>query len=85
VTNQRQMTAIVYLNDGYEGGETVFPELDLTVPARRGDMLLFANLKSDGQSDNSSRHAGRPVASGRKWIATRWIRQRRYHPWLAAD
>lgn len=79
--NQRQQTAILYLNDGYEGGATVFPELDLTVAAKAGDMLLFANLDETGRSDERSRHAGLPVTSGHKWIATRWIRQRRYHPW----
>jgi prolyl 4-hydroxylase len=81
VDNQRLMTAIVYLNDGYEGGETVFPELDLTVRGKPGDMILFANVDQAGKRDEKSRHAGLPVTSGRKWIATRWIRQRRYHPW----
>lgn len=79
--NQRQATAIVYLNDEYEGGETVFPELELTLRARPGDMLLFANLNAAGKRDERTLHAGLPVASGHKWIATRWIRQRRYHPW----
>jgi prolyl 4-hydroxylase len=83
-TNQRQATAILYLNDGYEGGETVFPELDLTVRGKAGDMLLFANLDAAGRRDDRSRHAGLPVTSGHKWIATRWIRQRRYHPWQPA-
>lgn len=82
--NQRQATAILYLNEGYEGGETVFPDLGLTVPARQGDMLLFANVGPDGARDDASRHAGLPVTSGRKWIATRWIRQQRYHPWDGA-
>lgn len=79
--NQRQATAILYLNDGYEGGETVFPDLDLTVRSKPGDMLLFANVDASGRGDARSRHAGLPVTSGHKWIATRWIRQRRYHPW----
>ncbi len=79
--NQRQLTAILYCNDGYEGGETHFPTLDLTVRGEEGDMLLFANTGADGCRAADSEHAGLPIISGEKWIATRWIRQRRYHPW----
>ena len=82
--NQRQATAILYVNDGYEGGETVFPALDIMVEPQAGDMLLFANLDREGRSDKRTEHAGRPVDWGHKWIATRWIRQRRYHPWEPA-
>ncbi len=81
VANQRQWTAIAYCNAGYEGGETHFPRLDLTVRGEEGDLLLFANTDGDGGSDKRSEHAGLPVSAGTKWIATRWIRQRRYHPW----
>ena len=79
--NQRVFTAILYLNDEYEGGKTAFPELDLQVRGRAGDMLLFANVDRQGRRDPRSFHAGLPVNAGEKWIATRWIRQRRYHPW----
>ena len=83
VANQRQLTAILFCNDGFAGGETRFPRLDLTVRAREGDLLLFANVQADGTSDARSEHAGLPVIEGEKWIATRWIRQQRYHPWDA--
>ena len=79
--NQRVFTAILYLNDEYKGGETEFPELDLQVRGRAGDMLLFANVDRQGRRDPRSFHAGLLVNAGEKWIATRWIRQRRYHPW----
>ena len=81
VANQRQLTAILYCNSGYQGGETRFPKLDVTVRGEPGDMLLFANTGPDGARDPGSEHAGLPVTSGVKWIATRWIRLRRYHPW----
>lgn len=83
--NQRVMTLISYLNQGYPGGETIFPALGLSVAARAGDVLMFANVTPDGAPDPLSRHAGQPVRAGAKWIATRWIRARPYDPWTYAD
>ena len=37
----RFLVLFVYLNDVEEGGETEFPELDLTVTPKCGTMLLF--------------------------------------------
>lgn len=81
VSNQRQLTAILFCNQGFAGGVTAFPKIGIEVRGNEGDMLLFANTLGDGRSDPASEHAGLPVTSGEKWIATRWIRQRRYHPW----
>ncbi len=85
VANQRFWTALVYLNDGYQGGETDFPDLGITIGGAMGDALLFRNLDDDGRPDPRTRHAGLPVTSGVKWLATRWIRQARYHPWDEAS
>lgn len=35
------LTLVVYLNDGFEGGETDFPELDKKIVPRAGRALLF--------------------------------------------
>jgi prolyl 4-hydroxylase len=43
--------------------------------------LMFENVAADGRPDRRSRHAGRPVLSGTKWLATRWIRSAPYDPW----
>ena len=79
--NQRVATALIYLNQGYEGGRTHFPLLDLTVEPRGGDMIVFTNLAADGTPAPLSRHAGLPVTRGVKWLATRWIRQAPIDPW----
>ena len=78
--NQRVLTALVYLNEAYEGGETAFPQLGLTVRGRTGDALVFANAFSDGRGDPRTQHAGLPVTRGTKWLATRWIRARPFDP-----
>lgn len=79
--NQRIKTMIVYLNEGFVGGETVFPALDLRFRPRGGDALLFDNVLPDMTADKRSIHAGLPVIQGAKWIATRWIRAEAISPW----
>lgn len=70
---QRLYTALIWLNDDYEGGETHFPRLDLKVRGQAGDMLVFANLLPDRTRDDRMEHAGLPVTRGEKWLASRWI------------
>lgn len=74
-TNQRISTVLIYLNEGYVGGDTHFPASGLTVAGRLGDVIAFSNVRADGSPDTASRHAGLPVQRGTKWLATRWIRQ----------
>ena len=81
LANQRQWTAICYLNDGYDGGATSFPELGMSVRGGKGDVLIFANVDPAGRPDARMRHAGEKVTKGEKWIATRWIRQRPHNPY----
>lgn len=79
--NQRRMTAIVYLNDGYDGGATQFPAIATDFRGGIGDAILFVNTLPDGRVDERSRHAGLPVTRGEKWICTRWIRAQDFDPW----
>jgi prolyl 4-hydroxylase len=76
--NQRVLTVLVYLNDDYAGGETAFLHSGLSVKGEKGMALLFRNADGAGRPDPASQHAGRPVASGTKLIASRWIRARRF-------
>lgn len=79
--NQREWTAIVYLNDAFEGGETAFPKLGLSLRLGVGDMILFRNGGSGQNPDPRMVHAGEPVTAGEKWIATRWIRHGPHDPY----
>ena len=78
--NRRVLTALVYLNDDYEGGETLFVKTGLRVKGRPGDTLLFRNIGRDGNFDPLSEHAGLPVTRGTKYLASRWIREARHVP-----
>ena len=80
IEKRRVATALLYLNDAYEGGETNFPELGITVRGGVGDLLIFHNLDADKMPDMRMIHAGLPITSGEKWLATRWIQGGNYLP-----
>ena len=69
---------LIWLNDDYEGGETDFADVGVRVKGGVGDLLLFHNVTGDGLPDQRMIHAGLPVTSGVKWMASRWIRGRDY-------
>jgi prolyl 4-hydroxylase len=71
---QRVASVIIYLNTPAGGGGTGFPNIGVTVTARRGAAVYFAY---EG-GDQISLHAGLPVTAGEKWIATKWLRERPY-------
>lgn len=70
---QRILTFLLYLNDGYAGGETCFPRADLIFKGRAGDALFFANVDREGRPDPLTVHEGRAPASGEKWLLSQWI------------
>jgi len=73
---QRIATFLIYLNGGYQGGETSFPKIGLNFRAEEGDALFFANVTRDGAPDPDTVHSGLPTTSGEKWVFSQWIRDR---------
>lgn len=71
---QRMATLIMYLNSTEEGGETIFPEVDIKIIPKKGNAVLFYNCQPDGKEDPLTLHGGAPILQGNKWIATKWIR-----------
>jgi prolyl 4-hydroxylase len=78
--NQRLVTGLVYLNHGYEGGETAFVKTGLKVKGRKGDAIVFVNITPDRRADAMAEHAGLPVTRGVKLLASLWMREREYVP-----
>lgn len=83
--NQRIKTVLIYLNDGFVGGETYFPTPGLTIAPAAGDAILFVNADATGRPDPRANHAGLPVIQGVKWLATRWIRARPFDIWTGPE
>ena len=73
---QRRVTVLVYLNEGYEGGETEFPRLKQRFKGKPGDALIFWNLSAANELERDSLHAGLPVTRGEKWLLSQWVRER---------
>lgn len=76
---QRKYTFIISMNDGYQGGETYFPELELKYRGNIGDALVFRNLHDDGSANMLMRHASLPVVKETKWVASKWIREKDFN------
>lgn len=76
---QRAWTAMIYLNNVEAGGTTDFNELNMSIEPKQGVLLLWNNVDPDGLPNRATLHAGTPVVSGVKYVATKWYRAR---PWL---
>lgn len=75
---QRVATVLIYLNDGYDGGETLFPTLNWKFKGKPGDALVFWNVSETGEPDRRTLHAGAPVTRGEKWLYSKWMRANPY-------
>lgn len=78
VGGQRVATLVIYLNSPPAGGATAFPKLGLEVAPVKGNAVFFRYQQPDGTLDDRTLHAGLPVESGEKWIATKWLREQPY-------
>lgn len=62
----RKISAIAYLNDDYEGGETTFERQGLSFKPPAGSIVMFP-------SDFTYPHASQPVKSGIKYSMVTWF------------
>ena len=75
---QRLCSVLIYLNDGYVGGETDFPNVAMKITPELGKALVWYNHDDSGELTQDSLHAGMPVISGLKYIAIVWVREQKY-------
>jgi len=70
----RYLTVLFYLNDNFEGGETIFPKINKLVKPKKGKAVIFQNVDNNGVIITQALHGGEPVKNGEKWIANKWIK-----------
>jgi predicted 2-oxoglutarate/Fe(II)-dependent dioxygenase YbiX len=61
----RIVSASLFLNDDFEGGEFVFKEFNLTIKPKTGDILVFS-------SSFPYMHRVNPVKTGIRYAAVKW-------------
>lgn len=73
---QRVASLVMYLNTPPRGGATVFPEANFTVAPIKGNAVFFSYDRPHPMT--RTLHGGAPVLEGEKWVATKWLRERRF-------
>ena len=73
---QRVGTLLLYLSTPARGGATCFPDAGIEVPARQGQALFFGYDRP--HPSTLTLHGSMVVLDGEKWVATKWLRERRF-------
>ena len=63
---ERDLSAVIYLNDNFEGGEFSFPDLNIRVSPKPGLLLCFP-------SSHLYRHGVLPVTRGERLAIVTWM------------
>lgn len=64
-SGENHISAVLYLNEGYEGGEIVFPTHDLTIEPEAYELIMFpGNL--------NYAHEVKPIANGTRFTLPVW-------------
>ena len=88
-SSNRAVTVYLYLSDVEEGGHTWFPNADgkplelqdyksckrgFGMKPKKGSVVVFYDMKPNGEYDPASLHGSCPVKKGTKWGGTLWFR-----------
>ena len=73
---QRVATVVMYLNTPGRGGATTFPDVHFEASPVKGNAVFFSYDRPHPMT--RSLHGGAPVIEGEKWVATKWLRERRF-------
>jgi predicted 2-oxoglutarate/Fe(II)-dependent dioxygenase YbiX len=62
----RDLSVLIYLNDDYEGGNLVFPELHISIKPKKGMLVAFP-------STHHYLHGVEPVTKGERFAIVTWM------------
>jgi predicted 2-oxoglutarate/Fe(II)-dependent dioxygenase YbiX len=68
-SSARAISALLYLNDEFEGGELEFPHFGVKIKPKPGMLILFP-------SNFAYSHIAHPITKGKKYCLVTWIRDR---------
>ena len=75
---QRTWTAMLFLNTPEAGGHTDFPTAGASAAPETGTLLVWNNMTPEGRCNSYALHHGTPVLAGRKYVLTKWFRERQW-------
>jgi prolyl 4-hydroxylase len=84
VPGQRTWTLMVYLNQPAAGGATRFLATGKMHQPETGKLVAWNNVRADGKPNPETLHHGMKVRKGRKYIITKWFRERAW-PWAEGE
>lgn len=84
IPGQRTWTLMVYLNQPDAGGATRFQATGKLHQPETGKLLAWNNVGRDGHPNYATMHHGMKVRKGRKYIITKWFREREW-PWAEGE
>jgi hypothetical protein len=70
----------LYVNDDYEGGITLFDELNIVVQPKKGQILYFEYnpLKTSIDTNMKTIHSSTEITKGEKRIVVQFIRENKH-------
>ena len=83
VSGQRTWTMMVYLNAPEAGGGTRFKATNKIIKPETGKLVAWSSLDDNGYVNPDTLHHGMRVRKGRKYVITKWFRERTW-PWPEA-
>ena len=75
---QRSWTAMIFLNEVEQGGETHFTQVGIKLEPKPGVIIVWNNATPEGLPNEDTIHAGTPVIKGAKYVLTKWYRTRKW-------
>lgn len=72
---QRIVTFLICLQAADSGGETSYPDANVTVTHATGSAMMHYNVLPDGSPDPLSLHHGYPIKAGEKWLLRTTLRE----------
>ncbi len=74
----RILTFLLYLTTPLKGGGTHFRALDIYVKAKKGKLLIWENLFTNGDPNYGMIHSSVPLLGGKKTTLVSWQREKKY-------
>ena len=75
-SGHRLASMIIYLNDDFEGGKTIFPKLKKIFTPKKGCALFYNYHCFEHPKSYDLLHSGGSVRNGTKYILTKWFNEK---------